>query len=210
MEHPRRLVPTGSPLPGADGLLLTDQTVELGPLAVADAEEHFAGQDHEWRRWLGAGPESAEGTVNWLCRCEECWRSGGPVFAFGVRAAGRDGLLGTVELRVGEDALLPGRASIRCGLYPRARGRGVARRACRLAACFALHALAGDPWNVTEVVAQIDACNIASLRMIKHAGFVHADSCVAAGEAWELFAIGQPQLAAAPGLPPARALRRTA
>jgi RimJ/RimL family protein N-acetyltransferase len=179
-------------------VLLSDRVVELSPLTVVDAEEHWAGQDHEWRRWLGTGPGSATGTVAWLHQCEEAWRAGGPAYAFGVRAAGRPGLLGTVKLQLGERALPPGQASISCGLYPRARGRRLAMRACRLGASFALHVLAGPPWNVTEVVAQIDPLNTPSLRMIDRAGFVHVASCVAAGEAWELYAIDLPRLESAP------------
>jgi RimJ/RimL family protein N-acetyltransferase len=191
-------------------LLLTDQIVELRPLAVVDAAEHLDGQDREWRRWLGSGRGSANETMSWLCRCEECWRSGGPVFAFGVRAVGLDGLLGTVELRVNEPALPPGRASISCGLYPQARGRGIGMRACRLASCFALHALADVPWNVTEVVAQIDPFNHASLQMIERAGFVYTDSCVGAGEAWEQFAIDRPHLECMVTWPRPDDVRRTA
>jgi RimJ/RimL family protein N-acetyltransferase len=181
----------GRALPGHGGLVLTDQVVELRPLAIADATEHTLGPDREWRRWLGSGPGSAEGTVTWLCRCEECWRAGGPVLGFGVRAVGRAGLLGTVELQLDEKALPPGQASISCGLYPQARGRGLAMRACRLASGFALRVLADLPWRVTRVVAQIDPFNTPSLQMIERAGFVHAESCVGAGEAWELFAIDQ-------------------
>lgn len=209
MDNPRRLVESDSPVSGAGGLLLTDQVVELSPLAVVDAEEHIAGQDREWRRWLGSG-RGSKGTVAWLYHCVECWRHGGPVFAFGVRAVARPGLLGTVELQVAEPALPPGQVSIRCGLYPQARGRGIATRACRLAAAFALRVLADDPWNVTEVVAQIDPFNVASLRMIERAGFVYADSCVAAGEAWELFGIDRPQLECPPGTPALVEFRRTA
>ena len=74
-------------------------------------------------------------------------------------------------------------------LVPAGAGSGMAMRACRLISCFALRVLAEAPWNVTEVVAQIDGFNVASLQMIERAGFVHADSCVAAGAVWELFAI---------------------
>jgi RimJ/RimL family protein N-acetyltransferase len=201
VDNPRWLVRTGSPLPGTGGLPLTDQVVELTPLAVADAVEHLAGQDREWRRWLGSGPGSTQGTVTWLHRCEECWRTGGPMFAFGVRAAGQHSLLGTVQLRFDQRAPPPRRATISCGLYPQARGRGMAMRACRLASLFALRVLAGAPWNVTEVAAQIDPFNGASLRMIERAGFVPADSCVAAGEVWDLFTIDLPHLEGTPGGP---------
>lgn len=208
VDNPGWLVETGCSLPAAGGLLLTDQVVELRPLAIVDAAEHLAGQDHEWRRWLGSGPGSSEGTVKWLYRCEERWRRGGPVFAFGVRAVGGGGLLGTVELQVDERALPPGQASLRCGLYPQARGRGMAMRACRLTSGFALRVLADAPWNVTEVVVQIDAFNVASLQMIERAGFVHGDSCVAAGVVWELFAIDLLHLECAPGWPHPGELRQ--
>jgi RimJ/RimL family protein N-acetyltransferase len=185
-----------------DGTLLTDRVVELSPLTVVDAAEHLAGQDAQLRRWLHTGPGTTRGSVTWLSRCEEGWTSGGPVFAFGVRDAGLRSLLGTVELRVGERALEPGQASISHGLYPQARGRGIAVRACRLACCFALTLLADEPWNVAEVVAQIDPMNAASLRMIERVGFVHAGSRVGAGQAWELFVMDRPRLEATSQWPP--------
>jgi RimJ/RimL family protein N-acetyltransferase len=201
VDHPGQYVQSGSRTPGPDGLLLADRVVELRPLKVVDGAEHFAGQDHEWRRWLGSGPGVSTATVAGLYRCEECWRTGGPVFAFAVRAVGDGRLLGTVVVQVGELALTPGQASISCGLYPHARHRGMAMRACRLASCFALRELADAPWRVTQVVAQIDPLNVASLRMIERAGFAHADSCVAAGEAWELFAADLVQLQRGSGRP---------
>jgi RimJ/RimL family protein N-acetyltransferase len=194
VENTRWRVRSGSPLLETGALRLTDSVVELRPLAVADAAEHVAGQDTEWRRWLGSGQGNHQGSLTWLCRCEECWRQGGPLFAFGIRAVGRPGLLGTVELQVGERALPSGQASISCGLYPQGRGRGVAVRACRLASLFALRRLADDPWKVEAVMAQIDPFNVSSLQMIERAGFVYADSCVGAGEAWELFAMDLVQL----------------
>ena len=199
MDARPTLVHRGMPLPGTADLLLTDQVVELRPLAIVDATEHLAGQDHEWRRWLGSSPTGGAGTVAWLARCEQCWRTGGPTFAFAVRAVGEPPLLGTVELQVNERDRPPRQASISCGLYPHARGRGMAMRACRLASRFALRTLADTPWNVTEVVAQIHPFNVASFTMIERAGFVHADSCVRAGEAWEVYVIDQRRLSDTPG-----------
>jgi RimJ/RimL family protein N-acetyltransferase len=183
--------PTGGPPLPAGADLATDHVVRLRPVSVSDAAEHATGQDAEWRRWLGAGHGSAEGAANWLSRCERCWCEPHAIretrFVFGLRAADDEALLGTVEVQVGESALPPGRASLSCGLYPKARGRGLGARACRLASSFALRSLAGPPWDVTVVVAQIDPFNGASLRMIVQAGFGHVSSCVAGGEAWEQF-----------------------
>lgn len=178
------------------GPVLSDRVVQLSPISVADAEEHFGGPDHTWQRWLGPGQgcSSMAATVSWLCRCEERWRRGGPVFVFGVRAVSRPGLLGTVELQLDERASAPRRASLSCGLYPRARGRGTGVRACRLASDFALHELADRPWGVTEVVAEIDPRNVASVQMVERAGFVYADSCTAVGEAWDVFTIDPARL----------------
>jgi RimJ/RimL family protein N-acetyltransferase len=171
------------PAPGR----LDDGVVELRPLTVADAEDHLAGQDDELARWLGATPRTARGTLNWLYRCEECWRLGGPIFAFGVRSVNAAPLLGTVEMRVGGPGVEPGQAEIRYGLFPQARGRRVAVRACRLGCTFALGALTVSPWDVREVVAHIDPFNTGSLRVIHHAGFRHVDMFVGAGAAWELY-----------------------
>lgn len=173
------------------GPVMSDRVVQLSPISVVDAEEHFGGPDHTWQRWLGHGQgcSSMAATVSWLCRCEECWRRGGPVFTFGVRTVGRPGLLGTVELQLNERAAAPQRASLSCGLYPRARGQGMGVRACRLASSFALHELAERPWGVTEVVAEIDPRNVASVHMVERAGFEYADSRTAIGEAWDVFTI---------------------
>jgi len=173
---------------------LSDRIVELRPLTVVDVVEHLAGEDDELIRWLKGGPGSLQGTLRWLHRREEYWRRGGPVFAFGVRNVGRQVLLGTVELRVGENSVEPGQASISYGLYPPARGRGVAVRACRLGCAFALRALTTGPWAVREVVAHIDPFNTASLRVARRAGFEHVESRVGAGAAWELFVMDLAQL----------------
>jgi RimJ/RimL family protein N-acetyltransferase len=185
------------PRPGSERL--DDGVVQLRPLTVADAAEHLAGQDDELARWLGATPRTAQGTLTWLSRCEDCWRLGGPVFAFGVRSMGSqpplgsesllgtEPLLGTVEMRLGGAGVGPGQADIRYGLFPQARGRGVAVRACRLGCDFALGALTVSPWGVREVVAHIDPFNAGSLRVVDRAGFRHVDTFVGAGAAWELY-----------------------
>jgi RimJ/RimL family protein N-acetyltransferase len=166
---------------------LTDGVVELRPLTVLDAAEHLAGEDEELTRWLNGGLGTCAGCLDWLRRCEESWAVGGPVFAFGIRNVHKEILLGTVELRVGETYLEPGQASISYGLYPQARGHGVAMRACGLAFTFAVRALTTAPWTIAEVVAHIDPFNAGSLRVAHRAGFQHVDSCVGAGAAWELF-----------------------
>ena len=171
---------------------LSDGVVALTPLAVVDAADHLAGQDDVWRRWLGSGPRGVASMVTWLSWCEDRWQSDGPVFVFGIRDVGAGGLLGTVELHV--DGPGEGQASIWCGLYPVARGRGIAARACRLASGFALCGLGVPPCSVTEVVAQIDPCNLPSLRMIERAGFAYASSCLSAGAAWEVFTLDRTHL----------------
>jgi RimJ/RimL family protein N-acetyltransferase len=189
MEDPGRSIQGGLLTSQAPGVSLTDGVVELRPLTVIDAAEHWAGQDGELDRWLNGGPGSLAGILNWLRRREEYWRAGGPVFGFGIRDPRRKTLLGTLELRVGERYLEPGQATISYGLYPQARGRGVAVRACRLGCTFALRALTAGPWAVSEVVAHIDPFNAGSLRVVDRVGFRHVDSRVGAGEAWELFAM---------------------
>lgn len=177
---------------------LNDGVIELRPLAVVDAAEHLAGRDEQLTRWLNVGPESPRGAVEWLRCREEYWRLGGPVFAFGIRKVRRDILLGTVEIRVGEAYLEQGQAAISYGLYPRARGGGVAVRACRLGCTFAVRVLTTDPWAVREVVAYIDPFNAGSLRVAHRAGFLHIDSRVGAGAAWEVFVMDLPSRFSAP------------
>jgi RimJ/RimL family protein N-acetyltransferase len=185
----QRSIQPGALAPTSTSPRLADGITELRPLGVHDAAEHLAGEDDELVRWLKGSPGTLQGTLDWLHRCEECWRLGGPVFAFGIRDVGREILLGTVVLQAGGSSLEPGQAVISYGLYPRPRGRGVAVRACRLACVFAAQVMTNDPWAVREVVAHIDPFNVRSLRVAHRAGFRHVGLCLQAGAAWELFAL---------------------
>lgn len=189
MNGPRQNIQPGASRPRPLGSLLTDGVIDLRPLAVVDAAQLLAGRDDELIRWLNSGPETLQGARAWLGRREEYWLLGGPVFAFGIRHVRSETLLGTVELRIDETYLEPGQAAISYGLYPLARRRGIAVRACRLGCAFAARAFTTGPRALREVVAHIDPFNAGSLRVARRAGFQHVDSCVRAGAAWELFVI---------------------
>ena len=101
-------------------------------------------------------PEREAGS---LARAEEQWRSGAGA-PFVIADAADDRALGLVNVQLGEEA------TIAVSVFPEARGRGIAPRALRLAAEWALRDM-----GLEEVIAEAAADNDASIRAIEKAGF---------------------------------------
>ena len=101
-------------------------------------------------------PEHEAGSV---ARAEEQWRSGAGA-PFVIADAADDRALGLVNLQLGEEA------TIAVSVFPEARGRGIAPRALRLAAEWALEDL-----GLERVIAEAAPDNEASIRAIEKAGF---------------------------------------
>jgi RimJ/RimL family protein N-acetyltransferase len=121
-----------------------------------------ASHDAETRRWLNDPPMGAAEERASLARSEERWRSGRGA-PFVIADAATDAALGLVNLQLGDDAAVAG---LGVSVFPEARGRGVASRALRLAAVWALSEL-----GMQRVFAEADVENAASIRAIEKAGF---------------------------------------
>jgi RimJ/RimL family protein N-acetyltransferase len=147
----------------------SDGVVLIRPLAVSDAEVHFAGEDDELVRWLSGGRSTLESNRAFIADTLRMWRAGGPQFVFGIRWAATDEPAGTVDARTREDFLGPGQVNVAYGLYPQWRGRGIATRAVGLMMDF-LRTLPG----VTEAVIRVDPANPRSAAVARRAGFRYA------------------------------------
>src|SRR5260221_2396567 len=73
----------------SDAPVLSDWTVALDALQVADAESHLAGEDDELARRFGWFPRrsSLEGVHQYITRWREQWATGGPTRALALRLA---------------------------------------------------------------------------------------------------------------------------
>lgn len=149
--------------------LLTDGVVVLRPLALADVDAHIAGEDAELVRWLSDGPSTRKATTAYVRRGLLAWAAGGPAFSFGIRGAGDDVLQGTIEAQLARPYLAANQANLAYGLYPHARGQGLATRAVILAREF----LARCP-DVDEAVIRVHPGNPASAAVALRAGFRYA------------------------------------
>lgn len=76
---------------------LTDGVIFLRPLCAADAPEHLAGEDVEIATWLSGGRSTLASVQDYISRCEENWRSNGPLPAFGVFDCPSSRLIGSIE-----------------------------------------------------------------------------------------------------------------
>lgn len=146
--------------------LLTDGVVTLRPLDLDDTHAHLAGEDEELIRWLNGGPGTPERVEAYVRRCMASWAAGGPTFSFGIRADTEGLLIGTIDVRLEHEELVPGQAQLAYGLYAPARGRGFATRAVMLACGFAA-TLPG----ISEVVIRVDPRNPTSAAVAVRAGF---------------------------------------
>lgn len=156
---------------------LADGVITLRPLDLADVRAHLAGEDEELIRWLNGGPGSPDRVEAYVLRGLASWEAGGPTFTFGIRAGDEGLLVGTIDVRLDHEELVPGQAQLAYGLYPSARGRGFATRAVTLACAFAL-ALPG----IAEAVIRVDPRNPASAAVAVRAGFRYVGHRNEAGE----------------------------
>jgi RimJ/RimL family protein N-acetyltransferase len=145
---------------------LTDGVVVLRPVELGDVAEHLAGEDEELVRWLNGGPGTRETVEAHVRACMAAWEAGGPTITFGIRAGAPERLVGTVDAHLNLAGLEPGQANIAYGLYPHARGRGLASRAVELMCTF-LAARHG----VREAVIRTDPANTASVAVALRTGF---------------------------------------
>ena len=145
---------------------LTDGVVVLRPLDLGDVAEHLAGEDEELVRWLNGGPGTRETVEAHVRACMAAWDAGGPTITFSIRTGAPERLVGTVDAHLDLAGLEPGQANIAYGLYPDARGRGLASHAVELM-CTYLAAWHG----IREVVIRTDPANAASAAVALRTGF---------------------------------------
>lgn len=121
-----------------------------------------ASHDPETLRRLDDEPLTAERREGSIERTRAQWESGRSA-PFVIAAAADDRPLGLLNLQFGDDEEV---ASLAVSVFPEARGRGVAAKALRLGALWALTDL-----GVARVAAEAAADNHASIRAIEKAGF---------------------------------------
>jgi len=143
---------------------LSDGLVTLSPLGPDDVDAHLAGEDEQLVRWLSGGPSTRGSVDTYLRHCEQQWKTGGPLRAFGIRVSGGT-LVGTVDLRFEGEGLAGGQVNVAYGLYPAWRGRGLATRAVDVVCGYAAE------HGATEAVIKVQPGNPASARVARRAGF---------------------------------------
>lgn len=140
----------------SDGVIVLRRSEERDVPLIAEASD-----DPETRRWLDDEPLTVERQRDLVARGRERWRSGRAA-PFVIAKAPTDVALGLVNVQFDDDEV----AGIAVSVFPEARGRGVAPRALRLAAEWALLEL-----GLQRVYAEAAAENAASIRAIEKAGF---------------------------------------
>lgn len=156
---PALRVPNRGTFANHETFSLGDGTVVLRPLTMDDAAAHLAGEDSEFSTWLSGGVSTEETVRRHMERSQVLWRDGGPIFAFAICHAGSNTPLGTLDVQLEQPGFAPGQANLAFGLYPAARGHGLATRAVDLAMEFLrrhtdatsalIRALPGNPRSAT-------------------------------------------------------------
>ncbi|WCN06468.1 GNAT family N-acetyltransferase [Streptomyces sp. M92] len=158
-------------LPTGDGLLLR-------PWRTADAPAvHAAFQDPVMHRWHIRAADSEEEVRGWIAEWQRGWEQERNVQWAVVDAAG-DRLLGRVALRQVE--LGDGVAEVAYWTTAAARGRGVAARATRTLARWALDDIGFQRLELSHAVANEASCRVAAkagfaLEGTKRSALLHAD-----------------------------------
>jgi RimJ/RimL family protein N-acetyltransferase len=143
---------------------LTDGAILLRPLRAEDALDHLAGEDEQIAKWLSGGRSTLATVQNYIARCEESWRSNGPIRAFGVFDCATGRLIGSIEANL---ALLgPGEANVSYCVFAKWRGKGIARRALHLMGAYLRTSTAAR-----EMVLRIACENSASMGVAENSGF---------------------------------------
>jgi RimJ/RimL family protein N-acetyltransferase len=146
-----------------------DDAVVLRVLDITDAAAWQAGEDEEQRRWFQFPAPAPLDRVEAAIRSwRASWAVAGPRRHWGIWVAPGDRADPGAELAGGVEVidLGDGRARLSYVVFPDWRRRGIATRAARLATSWALDAL-----PVHAVVAIVDARNVASLGVVRAAGY---------------------------------------
>jgi RimJ/RimL family protein N-acetyltransferase len=143
---------------------LSDGVVLLRPLVLSDVDAHLAGEDHELVRWLSGAPGTRETVEDYVRGCIAAWANQGPKLTFGIRRVTDDVLVGTIDAQISPPYLGSGQVNIAYGLYPTARGQGLATRSVGL-----LCRYLAQRSDVSEAVIRMDPENRASAAVAERA-----------------------------------------
>ncbi len=146
---------------------LTDGEVTLRPWRDEDVEEAVAGHDELIAHWFGWAPDAV--TPDTQRRAIRDWRAdyadGRSVVAFAVEVDGA--LAGAVDVRRRDEGV----GELSWALFRGRRGRGIATRAVRLLADYALTDRGQGGLGYSRVEAKVEPGNDASLRVATRSGF---------------------------------------
>ncbi|MEU9519214.1 GNAT family N-acetyltransferase [Streptomyces sp. NPDC048224] len=143
---PQPVIPTG------DGLLLRPWRTEDAPAV------HAAFQDPVMHQWHVRSADSEEEVRGWITEWQRAWE-GERNAQWAVADAADDRLLGRVALR--EVVLGDGVAEVAYWTTASARGRGVAARAARTLAHWALDGVGFQRLELSHAVANEASCRVA-------------------------------------------------
>jgi RimJ/RimL family protein N-acetyltransferase len=144
---------------------LADDTIRFEPIEDRHLADFIAlAEDPDVVRFTRLPPERDEQYIGkWIARYCDGWVDGSRA-GFAVVAGANGAFLGMAALiTIDWDA---SEAEIGYVIAPSARGRGVARRALRLIAAWAL-----DGLGLERVEARVDVANQASRKVVERAGF---------------------------------------
>ncbi|MET7324129.1 GNAT family N-acetyltransferase [Streptomyces sp. NPDC005549] len=158
-------------LPTGDGLVLRPWRTEDAPAV------HAAFQDPVLRHWHVRAADSEEEVRGWITEWQRAWKGERNV-QWAVADAADDRLLGRVALR--EMVLGDGVAEVAYWTTAGARGRGVAARATRTLARWALDEIGFQRLELSHAVANEASCRVAektgfALEGTKRSALLHAD-----------------------------------
>ncbi|MEV7221270.1 GNAT family N-acetyltransferase [Streptomyces sp. NPDC056353] len=162
---PQPTIPTG------DGLMLRPWRAEDAPAV------HAAFQDPVMRQWHIRAADSEEEVRGWIAEWQQAWDRESNV-QWAVADAADDRLLGRVALR--QVLLGDGVAEVAYWTTAGARGRGVAARATRTLARWALDEIGFQRLELSHAVANEASCRVAqksgfALEGTKRSALLHPD-----------------------------------
>lgn len=152
-----RSTPIQPPVPAlTDGVVSVRQRRHSDVGAIADASH-----DPDSRRWLDDPPMDDDARRTSMARAEQAWASGraAPLV---IADAASDEAVGLVNVRFQDDEV----ATVAYSVFPAWRGRGVAPRAVRLVADWALREV-----GLRQLLLEADQANAASVRVAEKCGF---------------------------------------
>ncbi|MFF9860590.1 GNAT family N-acetyltransferase [Streptomyces tendae] len=158
-------------LPTGDGLVLRPWRTEDAPAV------HAAFQDPVMHQWHARAADCEEEVRGWISEWQRAWEQERGV-QWAVADAADDRLLGRVALR--EWVLGDGEAEVAYWTTPGARGRGVAARATRTLAQWALDEIGFQRLELLHAVANEASCRVAgktgfALEGTKRKAVLHPD-----------------------------------